>query len=157
MKTGIVALIIFGALAATPAQAWNKGGDSKGKGCGTEGCREVLCPPGQVVIGLRYNGQEGAVKEPICGPIPQGPTGPQGATGPAGPTGPVGPNGPGGATGPAGPQGAPGTLGPAVHIGTPAKHREHKLKRCKHGAKRFTKHGPCLKVSPRKKLPLFTG
>jgi len=152
MKTGIVALIILGALAATPAQAWKH----EGNGCGTEGCKEVLCPPGQVVIGLRYNGQEGAVKEPICGPIPAGPTGPQGATGPAGPTGPTGPQGTGGTPGPTGPQGIPGTVGPAVHIGTPAKAKKHR-KHCKHGAKRFTKHGPCLKVSPRKKLPLFTG
>ena len=149
MKLGIVALIILGALAATPAQAWNH----EEKGCGKEGCREVLCPPGQVVIGLRYNGQEGAVKEPICGPIPTQ----MGPTGPAGPGGTPGPAGPTGVTGPAGPKGEPGTLGPAVHIGTPAKHRKHKLKRCKHGTKRFTKHGPCLRVSSPKKLPVFTG
>ena len=146
MKTGIVALTILGVLAATPAQAWKTD-----NGCGREGCKEVLCPPGQVVIGLRYNGQEGAVKEPICGPLPKG------TTGPTGPAGPTGPQGTGGVTGPAGPQGALGTLGPAVHIGTPAKHRKHRLKHCKRGTKRFTKHGPCLHTSSPKKLPVFTG
>lgn len=45
--------------------------------------------------------------------IPEGPEGPQGATGPAGPQGETGPAGPQGETGPAGPAGPQGETGPA--------------------------------------------